>query len=199
MRSPRELAVHFFEDARAWCEEGKKIAAWRLCVLGYIAYAGIRHLTAARPEDYSDWFKGITLVFHEMGHILFTPLGRTMTILGGSLNQLIVPAAAGLYLLLRQRDYFGAVFAKGWLALSLWDLAVYVGDAAAENLPLVSMGSGQPHHDWATLLTEWHILNYDTRIASGIRVVATITWLGALVFGAWLCVVMLRAKSKPLA
>jgi len=197
VRSPRELAIDLFEDARAWSEEGEKIAAWRIFVLTYFAYAGLRHIFASPPEDYSDWFKGITLVFHEMGHILFLPFGRTMTVLGGSLNQLIVPIAAGAYLLIKQRDYFGAVFAKAWLALSLWDLAVYVGDAASENLPLVSMGSGEPHHDWATLLTQWNLLNHDGQIAAGIRVVAVITWLGALAFGTWLCILMLRAKPPP--
>ncbi|THJ24060.1 MAG: hypothetical protein CAF45_007060 [Nitrospira sp. CG24E] len=33
----------------------------------------------------------INLPFHEAGHILFIPLGRFMTILGGSLGQILMP------------------------------------------------------------------------------------------------------------
>jgi len=198
VRSARELATDLYDDAREWCEEGEKLWMWRAAVLAYVFYAGVRHLTASPPESYTDWFKGITLVFHEMGHILFLPLGETMTILGGSINQLLVPFVAMVYLLVRQRDYFGVAFGGAWLALSLWDLAVYVGDAASENLPLVSMGSGEPHHDWGTLLTRWHLLNYDGTFAAIIRVLATLTWIGSLALGAWLCVLIRRTPKGVL-
>jgi len=33
----------------------------------------------------------VNLVFHEAGHVIFIPLGRFMTILGGSLLQVLVP------------------------------------------------------------------------------------------------------------
>ncbi len=191
----RELIGDLYEDAREWCEEGEKWASWRIAVLAYFAYGGVCWIRATAENPFPERvFKGITLVFHEMGHILWIPFGRTMTILGGSLTQLLVPMIAGVYLLLRQRDYFGAVFAKGWLAFSLWDLSVYVADAASQNLPLVSMGPGEPEHDWYTLLTQWHLLNSDQGIASGIRVAAIATWLSALGHGAWLCWLMIKAQ-----
>ncbi len=40
----------------------------------------------------------INLPFHEAGHILFIPLGRFMTVLGGSLFQVIVPASLDRHL-----------------------------------------------------------------------------------------------------
>jgi hypothetical protein len=40
---------------------------------------------------------GINLIFHEAGHILFMPFGRFMKILGGSLNQILIPAIVSSY------------------------------------------------------------------------------------------------------
>ena len=36
------------------------------------------------------------LIFHEAGHILFSPFGRFMTVLGGSLFQVLVPVTCAL-------------------------------------------------------------------------------------------------------
>ena len=38
------------------------------------------------------------LVFHEAGHILFLPFGRFMTVLGGSLLQILVPIVCAVAL-----------------------------------------------------------------------------------------------------
>jgi hypothetical protein len=175
------------DDAEEWCEA----KAWwpRAALLAYLVYAGVRHL--ASPM-YRSWFAGITLAFHEMGHVLFVPLGRTMTILGGSLMQLIVPTAAAVYLLLRQRDYFGFAVGGAWLATSMFELATYVGDASHEDLPLVGFG-GNPEHDWSSLLTQWHLLNHDAAIATCVRVVAFVVWAASMALGAWLCVTMARS------
>jgi hypothetical protein len=54
---------------------------------------------AANPLDQSvigaSFMHVIDLVFHEAGHVLFAPFGRFMTTIGGSLMQVIVPAACG--------------------------------------------------------------------------------------------------------
>ena len=51
------------------------------------------------------------LVFHEAGHILFIPLGRFMTVLGGSLTQVLVPLVCAGAFLWQTRDAFGAAAA----------------------------------------------------------------------------------------
>lgn len=155
----------------------------RAALLAYLAYAGLRHLL---QPLYRSWFAGITLAFHEMGHILFSPLGDTMQLLGGSLMQLIVPTAAAVYLLLRQRDYFGLAAGGSWLAFSCWELAAYIYDASREQLALVGF-SGNPEHDWSTLLTRWHLLNSCDSIAAVVRVVASLTWGSSMALGGWLC------------
>ena len=64
------------------------------------------------------------------------------------------------------------------------------------KLDLVGFG-GDPQHDWAYLLGQFGALQYDTRIANGLRVVALICLLVSLVYGIWLCMNM-RRTTEPL-
>ena len=50
---------------------------------------------------------------------------------------------------LRQRDYYAIAVAGTWEGMSLSNLADYIADARAEELPLVSPFSGDPQHDWS--------------------------------------------------
>jgi hypothetical protein len=177
--------MSFFADrsleAQLWCD-GK--SPWpRLPLLAYLAYASARHLAS---DEYRSWFSGITLVFHEMGHLVFAGLGNTLMLLGGSFVQVLVPFAAAIYLWLRQGDYFGLAVGGSWLTFSLAELAIYVADAAREELALVGFGD-DPQHDWATLLTRWHLLNHCDHFAGAIRVVAIVIGLASLALGAALC------------
>jgi hypothetical protein len=170
------------DDLVDWAE-GR--SPWlRLVLLAYLVWAGANHL--ADPL-YSSWFGGITLIFHEMGHMVFSHFGRTLTILGGTILQLVVPIAAGIHLAFWQRDGFGLGVCLSWLSFSLWNVATYMADALRDELPLVSLGDGEPQHDWGTLLTEWHVLNHADHFALSVRVVATLVWLGSLALGGWLC------------
>ena len=178
------------EDAEEWTTG--RSAPWRLPLLAYLIYAGVRHL--ADPL-YRSWFAGITLIFHEMGHMLFSMMGHTLLFLGGTILQIVVPLAAGAQLLFRQRDYYGVAVCGGWLSFSLWDIATYVSDANKENLPLVAMGDNCKH-DWATLLTEWRVLNYCDTFASVIRVLAFVAWAGSMAAALWLCFLMWKSRDS---
>ncbi len=179
-------------DAELWCDDRSPWA--RLALLAYLAYAGVRHLL---EPMYRSWFGGITLAFHEAGHMIFAGLGNTMMLLGGSIMQVLVPLVAAVYLLVRQGDYFGFGVGACWLSYALWELALYIWDAAREELPLVGF-SDDPQHDWGTLLTQWGILNSCDTIAFVVRVLATLIWGGAIVLGAWLCWCMWNAqKARP--
>lgn len=171
------------DDLELWLDERDDFVA-RGLLLAYLAYGLVRHL--ADPL-YRTWFGGITLAFHEMGHILFIPFGRTLMIAGGSITQLLVPTAAAIYLLKKQRDWFGFIVGLSWLSFSMFELATYIGDAAREELPLVSFGGGY-HHDWSTLLTQWHLLNECGAIAFGVRLVAGGLGAGAVALGAYMVV-----------
>ncbi|WP_257311762.1 hypothetical protein [Geothrix fuzhouensis] len=122
---------------------------------------------------------GVNLVFHEAGHPLFGLLGwEALTILGGTLMQLLVPTVAATSFWLR-RDAVGATVTGIWVFENLLNIARYVADARAQALPLV--GGGE--HDWATLLGRWGLLAQDTTLARGLQ---SLGWLGMVGCWAWL-------------
>lgn len=178
------------DDAVAWA--AGRLWWPRALLLAYLAYAGWRHLT---DPEYASIFSGITLAIHELGHVLFGPFGEWLGIAGGSITQLAAPVAAAL-LLLRQRDYFGFAVGGAWLSMSLSNLAVYVGDARAEALPLVSLGGGDVVHDWNYLLGSVHLLAHDTQIAAWVHAAAFLSLAASIGLGAWLCAVMARRRAE---
>lgn len=188
----RELGSALREDADEWCT-GRGFVAPRALLFGYLLYASLQHL---RDAMYRSWFAGVTLAFHEMGHLLFVPLGQTMTILGGSLMQLIVPIVVGMYLWFYNHDWFGMVVSGFWLAFSTFELATYVADANREELPLVGL-SERPEHDWSTLLTQWHVLNECEHYATVLRTLAGVQALLCSALGAYLLWQLWRLKDVP--
>ncbi len=177
-------------DAQAWAGEGR---AWplRALLLAVLAWFGWRHLS---DPEYGSLFSGITLGVHELGHVVFSPLGHWMGVAGGSLTQVLAPLAVA-YGFLRQRDYFAIAVAGAWESMSLSNLATYVADARAEELPLVSPFSGDPEHDWNFLLGSVRMLPYDTRLAAWVRIAAFLLLAGSLYFGVKLCVRMARSRA----
>jgi len=71
-----------------------------------------------------------------------------------------------------------------WLAVSLGQLAVYIADARAESLDLVSFSPEGGGHDWNYLLERWNLLRSDVAIGRFTRfvgwVVLALSWLFAL-------------------
>ena len=64
---------------------------------------------------------------------MFSPFGEFMQFLGGTLFQLIMPAAFVGYFL--RRDRHAASVALWWIAQNLWNISVYIRDARAQELP----------------------------------------------------------------
>ena len=130
----------------------------------------------------------INLVFHEAGHVLFMPFGRFMTILGGSLLQLLVPLAVAVTFLVKNRDPFGASVGVWWLGQSFKDLAPYINDARALSLPLLGGITGIENpdvHDWRNILSSLGILHFDHVVAWWSDRIGTTLILAALAWGAW--------------
>ncbi len=109
----------------------------------------------------------INLPFHEAGHLLFIPLGRFMTILGGSLGQILMPLVCLVTFLVKTRDPFGGSVALWWTAESFMDIAPYINDARDMDLMLLGGVTGKETdgHDWNNILTMLGWLEYDHRLA----------------------------------
>jgi len=185
LRSP------FFVEAGEWAAGRSWI--WRAILLLYLGWVGIRHL--ADPLSNS-LFGGLTLGIHELGHLILRPLGNWPGIAGGSLAQIAAPIAAGA-IFYRQRDYFGIAVAGAWLAFSLWGLATYIGDARAQELPLLALGP-DPIHDWNWMLGKLGLLGWDKGLAFLTRATAFVDWLASMAFGGWLVWSMRAKRSEPL-
>ena len=128
---------------------------------------------------------GSILIFHEAGHVLFMPFGEFMMVLGGSLFQLMVPLFLIGYFVWR-RDFFAACFAALYLAASLDNLARYIADARAGELPL--LGGERSNHDWTFLLIEMKQLDSDLAIGRFVHNCAVMVfWLSlpAALYLAW--------------
>ena len=115
------------------------------------------------PDHYG-LLDGVDLAVHETGHLVFGPFGEFIGTLGGTLLQLIVPLTFAWYFV-RRGDRHAATVAGWWVAQNLWNIARYVQDAQAQELPLV--GSGE--HDWAYLLEQVNLLEKDQLIGQLVR------------------------------
>lgn len=130
----------------------------------------------------------VNLPFHEFGHLLFRPFGELMGSLGGTLGQLLMPAICLWVLLVRTRDPFGASVALWWLGENFLDIAPYIADARAGELPLLGGNTGQsaPYgfHDWQFILGETGLLHLDQTLARLSHLIGSLILLAALAWGA---------------
>lgn len=136
----------------------------------------------------------IDVAIHEFGHMFFKPfgwefLGETMMIAGGSLWQIAFPLIfAGYFLFNKEhRDIHGATIALWWSAINMVDVSVYMADARARVLTLISGLTGQEDdgHDFFQLFSRYGILGKDTLYAGRLRVLAGTVMLISIAAGLW--------------
>jgi hypothetical protein len=122
----------------------------------------------------------VDLPVHETGHLLFRPFGEFMTIAGGSLFQVIMPAVFVGYFV-RHEKYYSAAIVLFWAGQSVLNVFVYANDAIAMQLVLTSglTGSEGSFHDWNYLLTETRLINSTKTVANIVRLLGTLTVLAA--------------------
>ena len=150
-----------------------------------------RELYGHLPEINGSIMHNINLAFHEAGHLLFMFLGDFMMVLGGSLMQLIVPAAVMLAFVFKHENAFGGAVAAWWLGQSTMDLAPYIYDARAGQLLLIGgfIGRERPGaHDWTNLLGRMgmldhaHALGTFTNFVGMTVMVLALTWAGYVLY-----------------
>jgi hypothetical protein len=82
-----------------------------------------------------------------------------------------------------------------WLSTNFYHVALYVGDARAQMLPLVSVGGGDVIHDWYYILSRLHILSWDTRIAGCTRFIAFVFMWGSIAIAVWMLWEMAKSRQ----
>ena len=135
----------------------------------------------------------VNLPFHAAGHLIFAPFGRFMSVLGGSLTQMLIPVVCAGTLLLQTRDPFGAACCMWWFGENLLDLAPYIADARLLQLVLLGgrTGAEVEGHDWEYILQSLGWLHLDRTLGLaahrlGVLVmIAGLAWAGLVLVAQW--------------
>src|SRR5438132_14400974 len=128
------------------------VFAGRVLMYGLLISWGLKFIATPMETNYvgGHLLHLINLPFHEAGHLIFSPFGRFMTVLGGSLGQLLMPLICLGAFLFYNNNAFGASVALWWFAERLMDLAPYINDARDIQLILLGAVTGQ-----AVNWTDW--------------------------------------------
>jgi hypothetical protein len=140
-----------------------------LAVLGFFTY---QLLTQPQPWILID---ALNLGIHEAGHLVFTPFGMFIYMLGGTIGQLSVPIAfAGYFGYTKRWD--ALLFCLWWIGENLVNISVYMRDAIAQELPLFGGGI----HDWGWIFTELNLLDQSAMIADIVHLIALLFLFSSL-------------------
>jgi hypothetical protein len=168
------------------------IAFWSRCItLALFAIWGVQlvRLNYQSGEMMSSFLHGPLLVFHEAGHVIFSPLGEFIMVLGGSLAQLLMPAIIAVALLIRNRDPFGAALGTWFFGVSLLDLAPYVYDSLHPELMLLGGHTGaEGGHDWIYLLSKLGLLEHSQGLGSMVHKIGSLMMLLSVCWAGWVLV-----------
>ncbi len=171
-------------------ELGARALLWAVLIfLGWSYVSSSLMRSQVSPSFVHFLLARIDLVFHEAGHILFLPFGRFLSVLGGSLLQILIPLVCTYAFLLRHQNAFGASVTLWWTGQSFIELAPYVADASSQGLLLLSGVTGQDApgaHDWNNLLSWTGLLRYDRTLGVATHLVGASLIVLALVWGGYL-------------
>jgi hypothetical protein len=170
----------------------------RAILLAAIAFYGVK----LGLMDIPSWEMASSLIhlpmvpIHEFGHILFRPLGEFMTLLGGSLFQVLLPLIFGGVFLLKNRDPFAASVMLWWAAIAVMDVAPYIYDAFKPQHVLLTGRTGDNGaHDFIDVLGDLGLLHKAQPIGRGVHAFGVLVMVASLAWGAWL-VWQQRRRSK---
>jgi len=157
------LFFHVEEDVNIFYFAG------RVIVLALLLFYFLKYLFTSLEMAYRvmPFMHLINLPFHEAGHIIFSPFGRFIMFLGGTLGQVLIPLTCTVALLLTAGQNFGAAASLWWCGQNFLDVAPYINDARALHLILLGGVTGKETdgHDWENILRTLGWLKYDHLLA----------------------------------
>lgn len=174
------MRVHF--------EPWEPVSTTQLVGVGAFALLVVWLLLSGDP-GWTPILDDANLAFHEAGHVFYGFLGETMALYGGVLGQLTFPLAAVAIFFVKRQPH-AVAGAAVWALQNLFNIARYMADARARDLPLV----GGNEHDFEHIFTRWGVLHRDVAIAGATR---TIAWLGLATILGWLAWRWHRDRTAP--
>jgi hypothetical protein len=142
------------------------------------------------------------LPIHEAGHTLFIPFGRFMTVLGGSLFQVLLPLVLMTSFMFgfggSRRDNFAASLMLWWAAVSIIDVAPYIWDAFDPKMMLLGRKTGAESdgHDWQNILGDVGLIKRPHLIAGIAYQLGLAMMLAAYAWGAALLYLQFHRRDS---
>ena len=119
-------------------------------------------------------------MIHEAGHVVFMLFGYFLRILGGTLLQLLVPIIFVGYFFIKKQNFSASIILY-WLAINLYNVSVYAGDALKMQLPLLT--GDRDSHDWNQILFTLGWLRHTEFISHFILGLGLVVLILALIWG----------------
>jgi hypothetical protein len=125
--------------------------------------------------------------------VIFSPFGRFMTVLGGSLFQFALPLGIAIAFL-KQQNPFGAAVCLWWAGENLIDVAPYIADARALQLVLLGgkTGAEVQGHDWEYILATLGWMRFDRTLGLWSYRAGLLMMFGALI---WAGIFLARSRE----
>lgn len=130
----------------------------KLVVTGLLTYSSLSQIFIRETW----WFiQNVNLIFHEAGHILFIFFGSFMSLIGGSLLEILIPLLITGYFIF-SKQIFSSVCTAWWLSTAFLSVSIYAADARERSLQLITNDPNT--HDWFNILLQLNLLRYDVII-----------------------------------
>lgn len=138
-----------------------------LTALAAIMYF-VNYLATPEQQHFIDF---INILMHEAGHWIFAVFGHLMGVLGGSINQVLIPLIFAGNFFFRGENFSGSIMLF-WVGQNFINVSQYAGDAVKMQLPLLGGGNGWEtgSHDWNYLLIYWGVLPHTDAIATTLKI-----------------------------
>lgn len=174
-------------------EENWKSVPLAVTILAAAFYA-LFLLQAARGAGPFLMMDLVFIPVHEGGHLLFHYFGNEfLMIAGGTLMQLGVPLLLAAWFVFH-RQVPGTAFCMFFFFEQLLPISVYMADARAQELPLLTVGDADyVIHDWNYLFGRLGLLDHDIQIAHAVRLIG---WTGMIATVAWMFWRGLRSRAS---
>lgn len=147
-----------------------------------ILFTLIDHLRDPRGSTTSFVVWLLTIGPHEVGHFICNPLGVFIMFLGGSIWQVLFWLLIAAWSLFVRKQISAALLMLTITGHSFINLAQYIGDAQAKQLPLL-FGQDSSHHDWANILGMLNLLPADHALALLSTLIGIVLVVGCAVMG----------------
>lgn len=176
------MRIPFPHEDYEWQPVSKSgLIAWTIFFVLYMV-----HVFRAPLHGAGHFLQPVFFVVHEAGHLLFSHLGSEfLTIAGGTIFQFLVPLMLAAGFAWRGHTT-GTAFCLFFMFTNCFDTAIYMADARAMDLPLLSVGGGGDEgvaHDWWNIFNTLGLLEQDQKIAAATRVIG---WIGLVGSALWL-------------